>query len=289
MKKVVVFIPKAGYGANYDKDFIESYIGAKNYLFSKIDEIPYQFSISEYFAHTFPIDANRNECVSLAVSNEIDYSIFFDTDHIIPHDTIYKLLKHDLPIVAGVYHGKQEPFHPIMFRENKEMSKDFDVFSSIVYYPETELFEADMTGAGCFIVSLDVLKKLKKPYFKYRPVPEILNADNSKEMLSRFDKELQEVYRKWMPTAKFKIENEVHDCSEDVWFWRNVRENTDYKLLIDPTIQLPHGPHRMWIDKGYAKAYLQMRSEEHVKKYGQKSFDEENAKICRVEPAKKKD
>lgn len=283
-KKIVIFIPKAGFRASYEMNFIESYIAAKDYLYARYDDLPFTFTISQYFSHTFPIDANRNECVSMAINNEIDLSIFLDTDHILPHDAIYKMVKHDLPIVAGVYYGKGEPHPPIIYKENKELSKDFDVFNSIytigdkTIYDSEELFEADMAGAGCFAVSLDVLKRLKKPYFKYRAFPDALIADEKKRGYSgnqKLDIELQDTLDKWESTTKFKVENEIHSVSEDVWFWKNVRENTNYKLIIDPTIQLPHGPIDVWVDPNYSKVF-----------YNTRVSKEKDIDKCKVEPLK---
>jgi len=283
-KKIVIFIPKTGHRSSYDSKFIESYMAAKDYLFAKYDEIPFTFTLSQYFSHTFPIDANRNECVSMAIKNDIDLSIFLDTDHILPVDVLYKLIKHDLPIVAGVYFLKGEPHPPVVYKENEELSKDFDVFNAIYYigdetiYERKELFEADMTGAGCFAISLDVLKQLKKPYWKYRPIPEGLITEDEKFVHSGNqgrEKELEEVIEKWSADTKFKVENEIASATEDVWFWRNVRNNTDYKLMIDPTITMPHGPLDVWIDSAYSKVFFETR----VKK--SKDIDK-----CRIEVKK---
>lgn len=286
-KKVVVFLAKAGFRSSYDPKFVESLFAAKDYLLAKYNDIPFDFTVSQYFSHTFPIDANRNECISMALKNEIDLSIFLDTDHILPHDILYKLIKHDLPLVGGVYFLKGEPHPPVVYRENNELSTDFDVFNTIYYigdqtiYDCKDLFEADMTGAGCFAVSLDVLKKLKKPYFKYRPVPKGLLVAEEKFVHSgnqSKDIELEETLKNWNPDNKFKIENEIHSATEDVWFWRNVRQNSNYKLLIDPTIVLPHGPIDVWVDSSYSKVYFDTRVSKST---------EDIKESCRVEPIKK--
>ena len=286
-KKIVIFIPKTGFRPSYDGKFIESYLAAKDYLLAKYNEIPFDFTISQYISHTFPIDANRNECVSMAIKNDIDLSIFLDTDHIIPADTLYKLIKHDLPVVGGVYFKKGEPHPPVIFTENKELSTDFNVFNSIYYvgdrsiFEYEDLFEADMTGGGCFAISLDVLKQLKKPYWKYRPVPESLIPREDKFKFSGnmgLDKEVEELFEDWAPTIKFKVENQIVDVTEDVWFWKNVKENTDAQLLIDPTIVMPHGPIDVWVDSNLSEIYFKQMNSKHNKAELDK---------CRVEPRKK--
>lgn len=289
-KKVVIFIPKTNYNATYDGKFVESFVAAKDYLLTKYHEIPFEFNISQYFSHTTPLDANRNECVSMAIKNEIDISIFLDTDHILPADVLYKLLVHDKPIVAGVYYSKGEPHIPIVYKENKELSKNFDVFNSIYYIGDTpiydykELFHADMLGAGCFAVSLDVLKKLKKPYFKYREIPEALLIREEKFAHSGnqgLDQELDKVFSDWTPSIKFKIDNDIQDVSEDVNFWRNVRQNTDEVPYVDPTIVMPHGPLHVWVDDKLSKVYFNNMNQSNPTK-AQELKDK-----CRVEPIKK--
>jgi len=267
-KNIVVFIPKAGSRPSYDAKFVESFIAAKDYLHAKASEIPFTFTISQYFSHTFPIDANRNECISMAIKNDIDLSIFFDTDHVIQTDTLLKLIKHDLPVVAGVYCSKGEPFPPVVYREN-DGSVDFDLFN-VIYkigdksiYEYEDLFPADMVGGGCFAISLDVLKKLKKPYWKYRPLPQGLLTDDDKQAFSgntELERELEETLKDWLPDTRFKIENDVHSATEDVWFWRNVRQ-AGYQLMVDPTIVLPHGPIDMWVDKAVSEHWYKMRVE----------------------------
>jgi len=285
-KKIVIFIPKAGFNPTYEALFVESLFTAKDYLMAKANEIPFEFTISQYFSHTFPIDANRNECVSMAIKNNIDLSIYLDTDHIIPHDALFKLIKHDKPIVAGVYFLKGEPHAPVIYTENKKMSDDFDVFNSIYFigdkslYEYEGLFEADMTGAGCFAISLDVLKMLEKPYWKYREVPKgILPPDGKTEYSGNNsgDEELTKIYENWMSDTKFKIENGIESSTEDVWFWRNVRKNTPYKLLIDPTIIMPHGPMKTWIDGPYSEVYFNVKT---------KKASAEDMDKCRVQPMK---
>jgi hypothetical protein len=263
-KKIVVFIPKAGFRASYETKFVESFLGAKDYLLAKAEEIPFSFTISQYFSHTFPIDANRNECMSMAINNNIDLAIFLDTDHIVQHDSLFKFVKHDLPVVAGVYYAKTDPHPPIVYKEHEE-SVDFDLFNAIykigdkTIYEYEDLFEADMVGAGCFAMSLDVMKKLEKPYFKYRPLPESLITPDEKKAYSGnvdVENELEVVLRNWTADVKFKIDNEIHTATEDVWFWRNVKK-AGYKLLVDPTITFPHGPMDIWADEQLSKAYYE--------------------------------
>ena len=67
-----------------------------------------------------------------------------------------------------------------------------------------------------FAVKSEVFKALDMPYFKYQKHPMALS-------------DVGEMH-------KFKAENEIADVSEDVWLWKQVKEKTDYKILVDPSI-----------------------------------------------------
>ena len=146
IRNILICIPQTQ--PMYYRDFVESYTHMKNYLMQHMDLVPFQFAIAEYFCHTFPIDANRNECVAIALEHGIDQTIWLDTDQEFGKETLLKLLLPDQPIVAGIYHAKNEPYHPIVFKESPD-STDFDVFNPIQEFPEKDLFEADMIGMGC--------------------------------------------------------------------------------------------------------------------------------------------
>ena len=258
MRKIMVCIPQTGW--SYDREFIESYFVAKDYLLEHMDQIPFEFGIAEYFCHTFPIDANRNECVARAIEYKIDLTIWVDTDQVFPRDFLFKLIRHDLPIVAGIYHVKAEPFYPVIFRENNE-SKDFDMFDSVTQFPERELFEADMIGMGCVAIKGEVLRRLKRPYFKYRIHPSQLKDKDS--------------------YSRFKVDNEIADVSEDVWFWKNVRENTDYKVIIDPTINVEHIT-RFKVDRHVWRAYTAKQKALYAEKHGLEKLREKEASECKA-------
>lgn len=261
MRRIVVFIPNTG--MSYHREFVESYIHAKNWLFAHADLIPFEFALVEYFCHTFPIDANRNECVAFALQNNLDLTIWLDTDQEFPRETLLKLIRHDLPIVAGVYHAKTPPFHPIVFRESPK-SDDFNLFDSIVDFPEKELFTADMIGMGCVAIKREVLEKLEKPYFKYREQPKQLAGD---------------------PYVAFKREWGVADISEDVWFWKQVKERTDYEIWIDPTIDCAHIG-RYKVNRSVWKNYFEQQKEDYRATFGETELQKRLAQLCRPEKTK---
>ena len=199
--------------------FYKSIVAARNYLIANESKLPFQVEdIKLWEPSTFPLDANRNECVSHILENDVDMSVWIDADQVLKEDTIFQLFSkgYQYPIYAGIYYLKKEPFYPIAF---KQKDKDFRQFETLFRYPD-EPFYADMIGMGCVKINKEVFEKLDKPYFKYQYVPPVLGG------LSDY--------------MQFKVNHEVHDVSEDVWFWKQVKEKTDYRVVVDPNIDVGH-------------------------------------------------
>jgi hypothetical protein len=255
---ILLCIPLAKFSV--DREFFESYVRMKNYLLANGKELPFKLGgVYEYFAHTFPIDANRNECAYKFLESECDVSIWLDTDQSFPDDTLFKLLAHDRPIVAGMYHAKSAPFHPIVFKESK--GSNFRLFSPIIEHPEQALFQADMIGMGCVAIKREVFQKLPRPMFKYQEHPQGSNGGDS----------------------DWRVENNIADVSEDVWFWKLVKEHTDYPVIIDPTIQCGHIA-RVTVNNHMFLSYRESTKRQYAAQYGQEALEEKWSQICRAEP-----
>ena len=258
--RILICIPQTR--GSYDREFVESYIRAKNWLLSHADQVPFEFVIVEYFCHTFPIDANRNECAALALKNNIDLTIWFDTDQDFPDDVLIKLINHsqEHQIVAGIYHAKNPPYHPIIFRESPN-SKDFDLFNAVIDFPDDELFYADMIGMGCVAIRTEVFRRMGMPYFKYQAHPRQLAE---KDYIS-----------------KMKVEYGIADVSEDVWFCKKAKE-CGYRIVIDPTIDVAHyGRYR--VSRDIWKRFVETQKELYAAQNGAEALKEKEAEECRPE------
>lgn len=217
-KKIGIFVPLAFPFGMVPQEFFLSFFRANEYLLSRADDLPYEAEFQLFSPGTFPIDANRNQCVAIALENGIDITVWLDADQELADDTLYRLLVNGdkYPIYAGIYYLKKPPHHPIVFRAKK----GFEVFYPIWRFPTKELFYADMIGMGCVKIDTEVFRKVEKPYFRYSAIPDEIAAMSDQ--------------------MKFKHDNRVDDVSEDVAFWRQVKNKTDYRIVIDPQIQIGH-------------------------------------------------
>lgn len=151
--------------------------------------IPPEFEVNILIHDLFPLDRNRNDAVTQALSSkyDADYIFFADGDQVFPHDAIPKLLAHctdEFPVVSGVYWRKAPP-HTCVQGHYSPWTKDLEnrrptieklgfidkdgnqcmFYRSLMDY--TTVQPIDVAGMGCLLVRTDVFKKLDLPYFAY--------------------------------------------------------------------------------------------------------------------------
>jgi len=103
----------------------------------------------------------RNEIVQEALSSNVDYLFFMDSDMQFPQGALQRLLDHQKDIVGGLYCKKYEPFHCVVGR--LQSGKIF----SVTEFPDG-LDEVSTLGTGCILIDTDVFKKMKYPWFEYQ-------------------------------------------------------------------------------------------------------------------------
>lgn len=102
----------------------------------------------------------RNNFSKMAISKDVDYVLWLDSDMIFPEDLLAQMIKHmedGKDIVTGLYFRRRAPFTPVLFKEleiNEEGGhwKDFDD-----YPVNGDPFEVAGCGFGCCMVRKSVL------------------------------------------------------------------------------------------------------------------------------------
>ncbi len=98
-----------------------------------------------------PYDHARNQACIQALQNGFQYVFFLDSDVIAPPDTIFRLMRHNLPIVSGLYCRRSPPHAiPVMLKEGKWVTS----------FPKDSLIEVDLVGAGCLLINTQVLRSM---------------------------------------------------------------------------------------------------------------------------------
>lgn len=105
------------------------------------------------------IDHARNNLVEEALKTP-DYThlLFIDDDHIFKPDLAMRLLAHDVDIVGALAFKRRPEYDPCVYRQ-KDDGKFYPILPKIFQ-------EVDIVGTGAMLIKIDVLKKLKFPYFE---------------------------------------------------------------------------------------------------------------------------
>jgi len=160
MKKIIIFLPCSR--TKFHPLFTRSYLNALSYLKETTN-----YEITDDLVDFTPnLAALRSYCAARMIDGydkfKPDTSIWLDTDHEFPPDTLYKLLKHEFPIVSGLYVWKKPPNYPVLLNKNKK------AYEPVFEFDQVDPFEVDVTGMGCVKIDKEVFFNLKPPYFKYK-------------------------------------------------------------------------------------------------------------------------
>ena len=259
-------------------DMVWSFFHAFAYLENRQDDLPFTISHLEVIApKTFPIDANRNMAVAQILEKKFDISVWFDADQTFPKNMIFRLLNNPEPIVAGMYFIKSAPFFPVVYKETKESKEagKFNWFTPIVDYPKNDYFYADMIGMGCVKINREVFQKIADTY---KEKPEFFRYGVNPITVDDEEKEKSEL-------NKYRNKYLIRDVTEDVFFWKQVKELTDYKILIDPKVQCGHIT-TITSNQELFKSFYDTRMEQ-IKKTNPEEAKQIEELICRAEPIKK--
>ncbi len=160
------------HGGNVDPKFFQSYEALVQTTAAKgVPAIP-------AVVERLHVDRARNEIVDMVLHPErprppqypegvnpaykqATHVFFIDDDMLLPPTALLHLLKHDVPIVGGLYFGRMQPHLPIAYRHVEDNQ----------WIPITEfcagLQEVDAIGAGCLLIKREVFEKMSRPWFEF--------------------------------------------------------------------------------------------------------------------------
>lgn len=103
-----------------------------------------------------PFDHARNSACMRMLEMGADFLFFLDSDVVPPRDTILRLMRHNLPVVSGLYCRRSPPHGiPVAIKDSKWLTE----------FQDNSLIEVDFLGAGCMLIRRDVLEN----YPPHRP------------------------------------------------------------------------------------------------------------------------
>lgn len=112
------------------------------------------------------IDNMRNMTAKVALDNNCDYILFLDDDVLVPIDGLRRLLQCEADIAAGWTIIRGYPFKNMFFRFQDEAKTQLENWSDPV---EEGILKCDAVGFSFALIKVDLLRKVKPPYFVTGP------------------------------------------------------------------------------------------------------------------------
>lgn len=206
------------------------------------------FNLSYSLTSTKPLCLARNTIVYEAVSREVDYIFWLDSDMFIQPNTLERLYDHNLDIVSALYFQKVYPYRPVARRVVKLENGEYDC----ELYDDIEIGKGLVEGAnglGAVLIKTDVFRTVFFPPFHFD---------------IKYDKD----------TFVSKL------VSEDIYFFKNAYKK-GFKAWIDTNIICRHigGEGLGWENHQYGKTM-----EDERRKRGEKSpYDDVRTKPLGVD------
>lgn len=127
------------------------------------------FEFSHFTAGRLLTPAAREALADHALNGNMDYIWMIDDDMICPLDMFERLYDHNVDIVAPLAFTRNSPHLPVIYRCEKGWDPvaktDYFINHYARNYPENELVQCDAVGFGSVLIKMDVLRRMKKPYF----------------------------------------------------------------------------------------------------------------------------
>ena len=92
---------------------------------------------------------------------------FFDDDHMVPCDTVLKLLSHRQPIVGASYSAKRPPFYPTCFKTMDADGVRLNPWTWTDLARQPRLVPCLATGTGGMLIRHEVFAKIPAPWFHW--------------------------------------------------------------------------------------------------------------------------
>lgn len=176
IKKVAISIPSEGHTLPeaYDNHLVLSFhLGALQERWKHENrEIQYEFywftvgRLMTAFA--------REKLVEQALSSGMDYIFMYDDDMILPIDTVECLLldmeqKPEIDVLAPLAFMRNAPHYAVMYTTiegyDQNLHQPYFTNNFVKRYPKNTLVECDAVGFGGVMIKMDIIKKMKPPYF----------------------------------------------------------------------------------------------------------------------------
>lgn len=155
-----------------------------------------------YFAYRTGcyIEENRTNMIKTAIEQKCDKLFFLDSDIIVEHDVVNKLLAHNKPFIGADYHQRKFP----LYSNIKIAGEDGKLKAVPAEEMPTTVSKVFGVPTGCMLIDIPTVQKIPLPWFD----------------LTYF-------------------EDGSLEFGEDIFFCKKINE-AGMEVWVDPTIQTGH-------------------------------------------------
>lgn len=125
-------------------------------------------SLGMHYSYAQPVDANRNRIVEhfLALPEDYEWLLMIDDDCPVPANVLDMLYKGKKIVSGVIFTMKNGVPYPIIMKDSKDGFYTLMKADELLQQEGT-LVKVDGTGMGCMAIHRSVLKKMKKPWFRF--------------------------------------------------------------------------------------------------------------------------
>jgi hypothetical protein len=128
----------------------------------------YDFALSTIGQVLTPIA--REKIAETAIDNGFDFLFMIDDDMISPPDLVFKLIEHDVDIVAALAFTRYPPHNPVIYNLTDGIDsitrRKYFINNVVKTYPKDTLVQCDAVGFGAVLIKVPILKRIQEKFGK---------------------------------------------------------------------------------------------------------------------------
>lgn len=116
----------------------------------------------------------REKLVSAAQQIDADYILMYDDDMLLPIDMVEHLIydvekNPQIDVLAPLAFMRNPPHYAVIYTTTEgydsDLHQEYFMNNFVKKYPKDKLIECDAVGFGAVMIKMDIIKKMKPPYF----------------------------------------------------------------------------------------------------------------------------
>lgn len=140
----------------------------------KNENRPIQYEFYWYTTGRLLTALAREKLVEQALNAGMDYILMYDDDMILPIDMVEHLLldmeNHpEIDVLAPLAFMRNPPHYAVMYTTvegyDQQTHQSYFINQFVKNYPKDTLIECDAVGFGSVLIKMDIVRKMKPPYF----------------------------------------------------------------------------------------------------------------------------